>query len=57
MAVPHITADCRVFCSGMKNRQESERSYLILLRVAQTHVDQSEDFHQLHSTVLVQTQV
>lgn len=53
MAVPHITAGCRVFCSGMKNRQESERSYLILLRVAQTHVDQSEDFHQLHSTVLV----
>lgn len=57
MAVPCIVAGCRVFYPGMKNRQESERSHLILLRVTQTHVDQSEDFHQLHSTLLVQTQV
>lgn len=56
-AVPRMIADCCAFYPGMKNRQESERSHLILLRVTQTHVDQSEDFHQLHSTVLMQTQV
>lgn len=57
IAVPHIIADCHAFYPGMKNRQESEGSHLILLRVAQAHVDQCEDFQQLHSMVLTQTQV
>lgn len=57
MAVPCIIADCHAFYPGMKNREDSERSHLILLRVSQAHLDQSEDFHQLHSMVLLQTQV
>jgi len=57
MAVPRIVADCCAFYPGMKNRQESERSHLTLLRVMLMHVEQSRDFHQLHSRVLMQGHV
>lgn len=57
MAVPHIIAGWHAFYPGMENSRESERSHLILLRVAQAHAGQSEDFQQLHSMVLMQTQV